>query len=295
MIQLTRNMILNMYIKRFVEPLVFVLIVITVFYVILHLYPFDSGSIVGFCLDILFIFIILAGSNTLIYYLHRKKKEIHILLIFLLIISVITVVMVYFYKYEKVWKLNEQLTFIEVIIGITSAIVVIWGGYLALKQMREAVNTNKIATQSNKLSSFSNMIDILQEEKVRNDRKIVFSLFDDERNYIQPWESWSEEKKKAAQDTLVKIDQIGLMVKYGLLDYEFIEGWTYSIYKCIYILKDYKDSEEFRYYYKIKGTDKKRSNYYLGINELINRRNTNIVYDYEEKQCRLNCVKCILR
>lgn len=297
MIQLTRNMILNMYIKRFVEPLVFIflLIVITVFYVILHLYPFDSGSIVGFGLDILFIFVILAGSNTLIYYLHKKKKEIHILSIFLLIISVITVVMVYFYKYEKVWKLNEQLTFIEVIIGITSAIVVIWGGYLALKQMREAVNTNKIATQSNKLSSFSNMIDILQEEKVRNDRKIVFSLFDDERNYIRPWKSWSEEEKKAAQDTLVKIDQIGLMVKYGLLDYEFIEGWTYSIYKCIYILKDYKDSEEFRYYYKIKGTDKKRSNYYLGINELINRRNTNIVYDYEEKQCRLNCVKCILR
>ena len=72
------------------------------------------------------------------------------------------------------------------------------------------------------------------------------------------------------------------MVKYGLLDYEFLEGWTYSIYKCIYILKDYKDSEEFRYYYKIKGTDEKRSNYYLGINELINRRNTNIVYDYEE-------------
>jgi len=273
-----------MYVKGFVWPLFFVfsLISITIFYVILHLCPFGSDSVVGLGLDILFIFVILVGGNILISYLHRKKKEIPILSMFLFIISVITVVMVYFYKYEKVWKLSDQLTFMEVIIGITSAVVVIWGGYLALKQMREAVNTNKIATQSNKLSSFSNMIDILQEEKVRNDRKIVFSLFDDGRNYIRPWTAWSKEEKKAAQDTLVKIDQIGLMVKYGLLDYEFLEGWTYSIYKCIYILKDYKDSEEFRYYYKIKGTDEKRSNYYLGINELINRRNTNIVYDYEE-------------
>lgn len=278
MIRSTRNFILNMYVKGFVWPLFFVfsLISITIFYVILHLCPFGSDSVVGLGLDILFIFVILVGGNILISYLHRKKKEIPILSMFLFIISVITVVMVYFYKYEKVWKLSDQLTFMEVIIGITSAVVVIWGGYLALKQMREAVNTNKIATQSNKLSSFSNMIDILQEEKVRNDRKIVFSLFDDGRNYIRPWTAWSKEEKKAAQDTLVKIDQIGLMVKYGLLDYEFLEGWTYSIYKCIYILKDYKDSEEFRYYYKIKGTDEKRSNYYLGINELINRRNTNI-------------------
>ena len=248
-----------MYVKGFVWPLFFVfsLISITIFYVILHLCPFGSDSVVGLGLDILFIFVILVGGNILISYLHRKKKEIPILSMFLFIISVITVVMVYFYKYEKVWKLSDQLTFMEVIIGITSAVVVIWGGYLALKQMREAVNTNKIATQSNKLSSFSNMIDILQEEKVRNDRKIVFSLFDDGRNYIRPWTAWSKEEKKAAQDTLVKIDQIGLMVKYGLLDYEFLEGWTYSIYKCIYILKDYKDSEEFRYYYKIKGTDEK--------------------------------------
>ena len=191
--------------------------------------------------------------------------------------------MVYFYKYEQEWKLSEQLSFMEAVIGITSAIVVIWGGYLALKQMKESVNTNKIATQSNKLSSFSKMIEILQAEKVRNDRKIVFGLFDDNKNIIRPLRTWSSEEKSAAQDTLVIIDQIGLMVKYGLLDYDFLEGWTYTIYKCLYILKEYKDSTEFRYSYKLRGSDEIKSNYYLGINELIRLRNKDIVYDYEEK------------
>lgn len=274
-----------MQISKIDRPLIIFisLIVIPIIYIRSHLYPFGSMSAFGFILDIILVFIILANANELISYLHGKKKETPILSMFLFIISVISVLLVYFYKYEQEWKLSEQLSFMEVVIGITSAIVVIWGGYLALKQMKESVNTNKIATQSNKLTSFSKMIEILQAEKVRNDRKIVFGLFDDNKNIIRPLRTWSSEEKSAAQDTLVIIDQIGLMVKYGLLDYEFLEGWTYTIYKCLYILKEYKDSTEFRYSYKLRGSDEMKSNYYLGINELIRLRNKDIVYDYEEK------------
>lgn len=44
---------------------------------------------------------------------------------FLFIISTISVVMVYFYKIEQEMRLSEQLSFMEVVIGITSAIMVI--------------------------------------------------------------------------------------------------------------------------------------------------------------------------
>lgn len=87
--------------------------------------------------------------------------------------------MVYFYKLESQWDLDDRLSFIEVSIGITSAIMVICGGYLALKQMNEAVQTNKLTAQTNKLSAYSKMIEILQKEKGRNDRKIIFNLFDE--------------------------------------------------------------------------------------------------------------------
>ena len=256
--------------------------VIAFSYVELDCHPFEFKSATGFCLDIISVFILLSGSIMLIYHWHKAKKDVTVLLLFLFIISIIAVAMVYFYKCDRVWKLSEQLTYMEVIIGVVSAIVVILGGYVALKQMKESVSTNKIAAQSNKLSSFTNMMDILQEEKARKDRGVVFTLFDEKKNYIRPWKSWSDEEKTAARDTLVKIDQIGLMVKYGLLDYEFLEGWTYSIYKCTYILKDFKDSEEFRYSYKIEGDNELRSNYYLGINELIRRRDPKVIYDYEE-------------
>lgn len=275
-------MILNLP-KR---PIIYIILLIItgIIYWIESIHPFKAESVKGGIIDVFFVFCILMGTSTLIAYLY-DRKTLPILKLSLLIISVITVMLVYFYKLENQWNLDDRLSFIEVTIGITSAMMVICGGYLALKQMNESVQTNKLAAQTNKLSAFSKMIEILQKEKGRNDRKIIFNLFDEKINYIRPRNQWSDEEVKAAHDTLVDIDQIGLMVKYGLLDYEFLQGWTYPIYKCLYILEEYKNDEEFQYYYKIPTTDKekKQSNYYLGVNELIKRRDKNIVFDYEEK------------
>lgn len=274
-------MIMNL-LKKSIVPLI--IIIIGTIYWIKHLYPFKTETVEGGILDILFVFCILMGVSFLIAYLY-DKKTLPILKLSLFIISVIAVMMVYFYKLETQWDLDDRLSFIEVSIGITSAIMVICGGYLALKQMNEAVQTNKLTAQTNKLSAYSKMIEILQKEKGRNDRKIIFNLFDEKTNYIKPWKQWSDEEMKAAHDILTDIDQIGLMVKYGLLDYEFLEGWTYSIYKCLYILEEYKKFEEFQYYYRMPTTDKEKklSNYFLGVNELKKLRNKDIVFDYEEK------------
>lgn len=266
----------------------FLLLIVTVCsYIAMHLYPFKTDSTEGIILDILFIFSVLIGGNILISHLYGKKR-LSVLPVSLFIISAVSVAMVYFYKFENDWVLSNQLTFMEVIIGITSAIVVIWGGYLALKQINEAVRTNKIAAQTNKLSAFSKMIDILQKEEGRKNRKIVFRLFNEEMNDIKPYAKWTESEIKAAHDTLADIDQIGLMVKYGLLDYEFLEGWTYSIYKCLYILKEYKDKEEYQYSYYIPGIEKQLSNYFLGVNELLKLRDKNIIYDYEKRKLYQN-------
>lgn len=280
--KITANKYLASYKKSIIIDF-FLFIIVVGIYSIMHLYPFKTDSAEGIILDILFIFTILAGGNILIAYLFGKKK-LSFLPLSLFVISVVTVAMVYFYKFENDWQLSNRLTFIEVVIGITSAIVVIWGGYLALKQINEAVRTNKIATQTNKLSAFSKMIDILQKEQGRESRKIVFGLFNEDMNYIKPCEEWTKSEIKAAHDTLADIDQIGLMVKYELLDYEFLEGWTYSIYKCLYILKEYKDKEEYRYSYNIAGIEKQQSNYFLGVNELLELRDKNIIYDYEKVQ-----------
>lgn len=276
-------------VKSFVLLLFFLilLMVIIALYIIMHICPFNSASVIGFFLDVLLVFSVLISGNIIISYLHGRKKKIPVLSVSLFIISVITVVLVYFYKFKGGWKLSEQLTYMEVIIGIVSAIVVIWGGYLALKQIKEAVNTNKIAMQTNKLSSFSNMIEILQGEKGRNDRKIVYGLYDNERNRVKQMSMWSSDEKQAAQDTLANLDQIGLMVKYGLLDYEFLEGWAYSIYKCLYVLKDYTKSKADHYCYRIRGTEQTQSNYCLGVEELIKRKDINIIYDFEEKSQEL--------
>lgn len=263
------------------------LIAIVSIYYMMHLYPFKTDTIEGIILDVLFIFAILAGGNIFISYLYGRRK-LSILPLSLFIISAVSVAMVYFYKFESDWVLSNRLTFIEVIIGITSAIIVIWGGYLAIKQINEAVRTNKIAAQTNKLSAFSKMIEILQKEKGRKDRGTVFSLFDEKTNYIKPRHTWTKEEEKAAHDTLADIDQIGLMVKYGLLDYEFLEGWTYSIYKCLYILNEYKKEEEYQYSYSIPGIEEKISNYFLGVNELLKLRDKNIIYDYEKETSRQN-------
>lgn len=276
-----KKMIMNL-LKKSIVPLI--IIIIGIIYWIRHLYPFKTETVEGGILDILFVFCILIGVSFLIAYLY-DKKTLPILKLSLFIISVIAVMMVYFYKLESQWDLDDRLSFIEVSIGITSAIMVICGGYLALKQMNEAVQTNKLTAQTNKLSAYSKMIEILQKEEGRNNRKIIFNLFDEKTNYIRPWKQWSDEEMKAAHDILADIDQIGLMVKYGLLDYEFLEGWTYSIYKCLYILEEYKKIEEFQYYYRMPTTDKEKklSNYFLGVNELKKLRNKDIVFDYEEK------------
>ena len=94
-------------------------------------------------LEILLVFSILYEIKIAISNIYGINKSFPFSNILLFVVSAITILMINFYKYEKAWKLSEQLTFIEINIGIVSAIVIIWGGYLALKQINEAAQANK--------------------------------------------------------------------------------------------------------------------------------------------------------
>ena len=269
---------MNKDIKTYMKAAITVLVLLFItigFYSIKYSGPLKTVPVGDIILDILFIFTILTGGYVLLSCLHEKEKKFPALLMPLFIILIIFfIAMMCFYKYEAAWEICKRLVYIEKIIAIISYVAVILGGYWAFKQIQEITKTNKIAAQTNKLSAFSKMTDILQKETGRKKREVVYLLFESRK----PLNQWTDAEKKAAHDTLVDIDQIGLMVKHGLLDYEFLEGWAYIIYKCIYILEDYCKEEPLRICYKM---DEEVLYRYFGIKELKKRRNKDIVYDYE--------------
>lgn len=263
------------------------IIIAVVLYLTEKILPFSGNSIYSYFPDLFLFYAIILIINSAIVYWFGKKKRFPVLSFSLFAGSALTVFMYYVYvggKEEK-WNIVNRLSYIEVVIALISSIVVIWGGYLALKQIKESVYTNKIAAQTNKLSSFKMMIDLLQENKARNKRGTVFTLFDDKRKTHKEYERWTKEEKEAVHYTLTCLDQIGLMVKYDLLDYDFLEGWFYSIYKCIFISKPYLEEKTKEYGCRIINDSNVRvtSNYYLGIEELMARKSKNTVYDFETK------------
>lgn len=202
------------------------------------------------------------------YFLNKQNTR------WFVVLSMVSIMLLFFYNShgDQEWNLENILSFFEVIIALASLAVVTWGGYIAFKQIKESVQVNKI-------SSFKMMVDILQNPKSREDRKIVYGLI--EGNKIKSMEMWSEEEKNAAQHVLADFDQVGLMVKYGLLDYDFIKGWLYPLYKSLYILEDYMSDKKKRYVYFLKNDKKGISNYFLGLDWLLSLKDNNVKYDFE--------------
>jgi heme/copper-type cytochrome/quinol oxidase subunit 4 len=259
---------------------IMLLIGICLLYWVLDVKPFQASSI---CKVIPDLFLISYLVSVLYIILKEFCKRFPLIFILQISFSVAIVFVIYFYKFQEEadWILDNKLTLMEVIIAFVSSVVVIWGGYLALKQIKESVHTNKLASQTNKLSGFKMMIDILQDPQSRKNRETVYKLMIG--NQIKPCSDWDNQQKDVAHKVLIDIDQIGLMIKYGLLDYDFIEGWSYAINKCLYILDEYKKEEEKKYYYYfMKNNKEKKSIYYLGINYLLELRDKNIIYDFED-------------
>lgn len=175
------------------------------------------------------------------------------------------------------WELNTQISFMEAIIALISLLIVFWGGYIAVRQLKISAEANRTAAQTAKLSSFRHMVDILQKENARERRKRIYQLYDEEKHRLKiPREQWTDENCKDIHDALTDLDLIGLMVKYELLDEKFLEGWDYSIYNVLNIARPLKEEEETRY------SSPMGSNYYLGVNELIKRKN--IIFDCDNIQ-----------
>lgn len=254
-----------------------------IFYKVGKISPFSASSI--FCivpdLSLLFSFFLLISIA--VTYLIGGHRQIPVLSISLFVCSTLIVLLFYFYKHpgEEMWGLSTHLTYMEVVIALFSALVVVWGGYLAIKQLKETADANKITANTNKLAAFKMMIDILQDEKMRSERMLIYPLL--QKGKVKLMKDWNKKERVAAHNVLTCLDQVGLMVKYGLLDYSFLEGWYYSTYKLLYILKELKEKEEKEFSHKLKCIDNVdcKSDYYLGVAELLRLRNKNVEYDFE--------------
>ncbi len=200
-----------------------------------------------------------------------------------LLINVIGVGFYFFCLENSPLAIDNKISLIETVIAFISVIIVFWGGYIAIQQLTVSAQANQESSQNNKLSSFQFMIAILQEDKARQSRKKVFSIYNETTREILPMIQWTEEQKDAVHYALTKIDEVGLLVKYNLLDYKFLEGWYYTIYKILFIGKELKEKEEELYSHRVSDRISRESNYYLGIAELLKKKDTNIDYDFENK------------
>lgn len=203
--------------------------------------------------------------------------------VFLFALSFLPLLLYRFWRINEPWQeVGNQISFWELILALVSLTLVGWGGYIAVKQLRISAEASRITAQTNKLAAFRCMIDILQSEPARQRRGRIFALFDDERRRLRkPLAEWSDGERRDVHDALADFDQIGLMVRNGLLDYEFLEGWDYSTYKILHIAQELRKEEERKYTHRVETPSglETRSNYYLGIAELLRRKR--LKFDFE--------------
>lgn len=220
----------------------------------------------------------------LLHYSHPTIRPVPTTIILFASCSVF-VLLFHFWHCNRPWEpIDTQISFIEIVLTVVSLLIVIWGGYTAVKQLQISAAASKETAQSNKLAAFQCMLGILQKEAARERRARIFALFDDENRRLREpdVDKWNAETRKDVHDTLAEFDQIGLMVKYGLLDYEFLEGWDYTIYKILHIARGLQEQEEKKYVHRIKtssGTEL-QSHYYLGVAELRSRKTHEFDFEF---------------
>lgn len=181
------------------------------------------------------------------------------------------------------WSPATCISLAQAIISLFSLLVISIGGYATFRQLRLSAEANCMT----KLTSFRYMTDILQEKESRERRKRIYELFDDEGQKLKvSFEQWTDQHKKDVHDALSDLDQIGKMIKYNMLDYEFLEGWEYAIYKILRIAEPLKEEEEKAYSGLNPKTNERISHYRNGIEELLKRRREDknkILFNFEEK------------
>ena len=261
------------WMQKLVTPICLLLICI-ILYAIFDISPFSlNGNKCWYSIDIVFLF----GFICIIIEVLKNifsSKEIKLPPIVLLSCCSIVVLLINFCSDFVKWQLNSKISMLEVFIGLLSVSFVICGGYIAIRQLKESA-------QSNKLSSFKFMIELLQSGKARKNRKIIFGLYNEETKKTTPYEQWDSKQKNAAQDTIANFDLIGLMIRNQLLDPAFLEGWEYSIYKILYILGEFIKIQEASYSYSRSRDGDLDSDYLLGIAMLRSLRNQNKIYNFE--------------
>lgn len=203
-------------------------------------------------------------------------------LLVLFAFSFLPLFLYYFWHTNEPLKVDSQISFMEVVIAIISLTVITWGGYIAVRQLQISAHANRMSVQTNQLAAFQCMIGILQNDAARQRRARIFRLFDDKACRLRkPLAAWSEQERRDVHDALADFDQIGLMVRNGLLNYTFLESWDYSTYKILHIARELIEEEERKYSHHIRTPegDVRRSNYYLGLAELLDRKK--LTFDFE--------------
>lgn len=262
--------------KKLITLIIFTLLSLLLLCYVMDRTPFllsnELSRVKCFIVDVSILFTVIVLLFYVLFY--RVKKDSLVFPILSLIVSIAIVFFCYFWQSGDDWNLSNNLSFIEVLIGFLSIIIVIVGGYIAIKQLKSSIHANMF-------SSFQFMIRTLQAPKARENRKIIFRLYDESTKIIKPLNDWTEEEHEAAQSTLASMDLIGLLVKNRLLDYSFLEGWSYSIYKILYILEEAKSNKGNKFSYITKENKIPQSDYFLGVDELIRLKNSDKIYDFE--------------
>lgn len=126
---------------------------------------------------------------------------------------------------DLIWLFNaiqswnwEKLSYIAVVVSVFVSTILI------IRQLSEA----RRATQA---QAFSTVFNILQEQKVRQARKTVFSLKE------KPLLKWTKKEIKAADIVCSTYDVVGIMIRNHLLPKEFIvDSWGPSLIRSWEIL-----------------------------------------------------------
>ena len=112
----------------------------------------------------------------------------------------------------------NDLEAVSLICTILANVVVVVSVILIIWQLVEA----RRATQA---QAYSFVVERLQDEEVRDARRIVFKKLKE-----KPLENWTEEERKTAEKVCHTYDAVGIMVRHKLLPREIvIDSWGNSL------------------------------------------------------------------
>ena len=133
---------------------------------------------------------------------------------------------------------QEQLSTFASIATITYCIAFIISLFLLLWQIRRM-------RKSTTATAFAKALEILQNESIRNARKVIFNL---KKKQLS---DWTDEEKKSGEIVMHTYDQVGIMIKSGMFPKELIiNNWASSLYTLkdilLPLLEEYRKEYNFK-------------------------------------------------